>query len=244
MVTLTGRIEYHMAAFTNNGCWMLIGEDGNYYMALTETYIGGYIQLGFINSTTGVATLAPVITKDRADVRTDFNNLGLAGTTGTYNTEQLMYIQGTQYIIAMVSGASAGNTTHVGGVRYRIVDSSTLSVDGGFLLDGTGWNFFSSGVIGFGHACGMVNGKFYAIMTGSNGSITVRLVDIPFTGTFSDLSSGSWTNRSTQLPWDPSFFAAGGSTRKYYNPGSLYDVGNGDVGVFVYMGAAEITGGQ
>src|SRR5262245_62039282 len=222
--------------FIPNGCFLRAGVDAQQYMCFTRSYTE-FVNVGHIEGNSVVHIL------DRTKIRNDFAGLGLGGHTGgTYNTINILPITGSSQFIVLMSGTGgASNQTHVGGVRYKINSTSSLTVDGGFLLDGTEWNFSSYGVIGSVHTCAVIGSDLWAVLTGTGASISTRLCKVPISGTTNNLTLNSWsTDRTTALPWHYNFWN-GLTTRRYSNMGTIINRGGGVIGVGAYVGVGELA---
>lgn len=240
-MALTGRIRYGVAGDirprTPNGSFLLIGEDGDHYLVLGgDSY---YARVGHIESNTLIHSI------NQAQWQSDLASVGLAGLTGTYRANHFIPLPGTSKFYIFGGGyIGQANRLHVVGVLYSIVDSSTVSVVGGFIYSGSTPNtdtFEQGGVIGFVHCAEVIGSDLWFIVT--CGFIKTVLAKVPISGTNSDATPGSWTSRVFSLPWNYLFWHES-VPRRYYNQGSIRDAGGGTVGVMVYLGQPEIDGGR
>src|SRR5262245_9611223 len=122
-MSFTGFINYtFISPNIPVGCFLLVGADAHHYMVLTRSYTE-FAKIGHIEGNTVVKNL------DRATIRNDFASLSLSGHTGTYQTPHIMPITGTsQFIVLMAGTGGTANENHVGGVRYKINSTSSVTV--------------------------------------------------------------------------------------------------------------------
>ncbi len=241
---LTGVIPFvgTIGHSTPSGMWALICQDGKHYLAptITSAPVG-------IPTTVGCAeTNATTITLTEAQWRTDLASLGM-GTTGTYNYSAVVPAQGTPYFFVVGGGSiSAANESHNVGVRYKIVSTSSIVVDGGFanIRASGGGLLFRGGSVGEVYGAVVIGSALYAVHLLDNPGSWLRnyLVKYDLTGTDANLTAGSWEDRVTHITaWDDGFFTST-TSRQYYNRVSLFDAGSGSVGLLAYIGQSEIDG--
>ncbi len=239
---LTGLVDFvgTIGHSTPGGMFSLIGVDAKHYVVPTTITAPAYI------AAVGCAeTNTVTYTRTEAEWRTDLAALGM-GTSGTYNYSAVVPAAGTPYFFIVGGGSvSAANESHNVGVRYKIVSTSSVVVDGGFanVRSAGGGLLFRGGSVGEVFGAGVISGALYAVHLLDNPGVWLRnyLVKYDLTGTDANLTVGSWEDRVTYVSaWDAGFFISS-TARQYYDRASLINLGSGLVGIMSYVGQGEIN---
>lgn len=235
-----GEINHGVGATLNGsmpaGLLAMIGEDAKRYVIANPSGEAP-IQVDCIE------TLTTVFTKTEAQWRTDLAGLSL-GFTGTAFLGTEWGVPGTKYFFAVGYVEKVGYDEIVG-VRYKIVDTSTLTVDGGFRYSARGYigTFrLSPGCNGAAH----IDSKCYAVCnTGGNlfdyaNTFKAHLIELELTGTQINAASESWDGQITELPWEWGFLRAN-NERSYWDRACLIEVDAG-IRIDCYIGKTEVDG--
>lgn len=231
---LIGQIDFGstLGPSMPSGLFSQIGVDGNHYAIAS---------LGGTDTRLGCAETETVVwTRTQAEWRTDLAGLSL-GTSGAYSLDSAIPAPGTPYFYIVgyqLDTGGAGGKHDVVLVRYKIVDTTTVQVDGGFAYRTS----THATVLATGYTWGaaVIDGTLYAVMdTGTFSPFTLcsHLLKLPLTGSDGDLTNGSWDAFVTLLPWVYTTNRPT-SSRQYYNTACIIDDPNG-IGVLAYLASPE-----
>lgn len=229
--------------YAPNGCLINAGLDGGSYIVQAQRPDPSNVNIGSI----GLNSTHPVvdITRWRDDL--DATVLTPAGVGPKTGFSPSVVIPGYRSSLFWVVGFSYIGDNSAGlylacGVRYQIVNNTTVAVDGGGLWRVTDtFSIPDFSDLTFGAA--IIGGKFYActaMAATHNEDHHDYLVQLDSSGVDINLAAGAWDSHITQTPFELQWLLTN-SGRVYTNCNSLEDAGGGLIGIYLYIGVAEIA---